>query len=425
MKFLQLPTVREFSSLKLKAKLACLYFLVLIPICVLGVKHVSLLHEHTDHEKAEFGTLLPTKQVAVLGHIKDLEFETIQTKILIALVLLSLSFVMMIMLKSARAQSEQLQGTLSHFTHKRFGHRLAARQLGDLEEVAGEINLLGLRQDRTAQKVSDAMLEVIGAAEEMSNVVQKSAGGTNEQMQAVSRVAAAVEQMSNSMTSAVENANEANRISTESAAVAGEGEAKVKQMHQEMMSINNVVDATKDTIDSLQQRSTEITQIINVIQGIAEQTNLLALNAAIEAARAGEQGRGFAVVADEVRVLATKTSGATSEIGELITKMQSEVDRIVEDIASVSTSVDSGVGMSSEAEHSLSLINQRAQETRNMIAEISSSLSQQQQASSEISSSIHRVSDMAAINTSSVEETRSAASYLEQLSKNLLAEIRS
>ena len=425
MDFLQLPTIKEFSSLKLKLKLACLYFLVMIPLFILGAEHIALIDEHAAHEEAELSMVMPTEKVVLLEHMQALKEERMQTQALVAIVFLSFSFVMSIMLKSSKEHSEKLQHSLSSFTHNNFDQRLKAQNLGDLEEVAGEINLLGLRQNRIAQKVTDAMIEVIGVTDEVSSVVNKSARGTDEQMQAVSRVAAAVEEMSNSMTNAADNAEQTNRISEESASLASEGESKVKQMHHEMQSINSVVEGTTTTIDSLHQRSQEISQIIVVIQGIAEQTNLLALNAAIEAARAGEQGRGFAVVADEVRVLATKTSGATSEIGDLIGKMQSEVERIVDNIASVSSSVNTGVEMSSDAERSLSDISQKVQETKNMIAEISASLSQQQQASTEISSSIHRVSDMAEVNQLSVEETKSAASYLVQVSKNLLVEIKS
>jgi methyl-accepting chemotaxis protein len=392
---------------------------------ILAGNHIQLLEQHIQLSKQYTISAHSDSTPTQLESIHKLKSEIVFTQLSIVMILLSMLFVIMVTIKSAKDQSSKLHKMLIEFNLGRFDSQLLAHKLGDLATVAGEMNLLGLHQERTRKKVSDAMAEVICASAEMGKVVQQSADGTDQQLQAVSRVAAAIEQMSNSMKHAADNAAHTNKMSEETASLAGEGEAKVKQMHHEMISINKVVDATTEAIDSLQQRSQEVSQIINVIQGIAEQTNLLALNAAIESARAGEQGRGFAVVADEVRNLATKTSGATTEIGELINKMQSEVTNIVDNISSVRSSVDSGVSMSSQAEHSLTDISQRAKETKDMIAEISSSLSQQESASSEIANSIHRISDMAQVNKNSIEETDSAASYLEQMSKNLLNDIRS
>ncbi len=425
MDFLRLPTIGAFSSLPLKIKLACLYLLILIPLSQLGLEHITLLHQQIEHEKTELAAVTPEENSIISESIQELESKAIQTMILIGIMFSSLSFVMVIMLKSNKEQSSKLHDTLDHFCAGRFEHRLEAHNLGDLEDVAGAINLLGLRQKRTGQKVSDTMMEVLFAAVEMNKVVNKSARGTEEQIQAVSRIAAAIEEMTTSVNSAAENADETHRMSEESASQADEGESRVKQMHQEMLSINATVEATSSAIDSLRQRATDVNQIIDVIHGIAEQTNLLALNAAIEAARAGEQGRGFAVVADEVRSLASKTSSSTTEIGDLIAKMQAEVGRIVENIGSVRDSVEIGVNMSAQAEESLTSINHSTQTTKSQMTEISTSLGRQKKASSEISTSMHSVNEMAEVIKLTVEETKSAASYLERLAKDLTSELRS
>jgi len=425
MNFLNLPTVKQFSSLSLKVKLICLYLMVLIPLCLLGYKHVSLAQQHLQLQSAQTTTINTQHNSHTPVEQHAFESEVIQTTGLILIIFSSLSFVMIIIMMSANQQSSKLHKSLVDFNHGHFQCRLEAHNLTDLEKIAGEINLLGMRQNRIHQKVSNAMDEVIYASQEMNKVVLKSADGTMEQIQAVARVASAIEEMSNSITNAANHADDSNTMAKESADLASEGETKVHEMHQEMTSIHQMVDGSTSTIESLLQRSHEIGQIIGVIQGISEQTNLLALNAAIEAARAGDHGRGFSIVADEVRSLAIKTSNATVDIRDLIDKMATEVNQIVENNGSVRSSVNTGMEMSSQAKSALSIISQHALATKGKTTEISIALNQQTLASNEISNSIHRITEMAEINSLSINETKSAASYLEKLSKHLTGELKS
>ena len=170
---------------------------------------------------------------------------------------------------------------------------------------------------------------------------------------------------------------------------------------------------------SLGQRSDQIGQIINVIKDIAEQTNLLALNAAIEAARAGEQGRGFAVVADEVRKLAERTALATSEISKMISAIQSETGNAVATMEKGSSEVSDGVALANQAGKSLQNINNSVKRVVDMIEQISESTRSQSETTNEITQRVEHIAEMAQENTVSVNETTHASHDLQKLSGHL------
>ncbi|HFD31170.1 MAG TPA: hypothetical protein ENJ28_00455, partial [Gammaproteobacteria bacterium] len=345
MSFLKWPIVRDFASTSLKIKLISLYLIAIVPFIMLGYEYISLLMEHAP------------KDGAVHGH--NLNEQIRATVIMIVIVCITLSVAMGQMLLSNKQELDKLKTTINEFTQHNYAYRMNACEMGDLAEMAGQINLLGLRQERTNNKVSLAMEEVISAANEMAKIFKVGTEGTIEQLRSVSEVADSINTMAQSMNNAADNSHKTQEKSKESAELALKGETEAMKVNSEMGEIHQTVTDTNNTIESLHARSQEVNSIIDVIQGIAEQTNLLALNAAIEAARAGEQGRGFAVVADEVRHLATKTAEATADINVLINKMQGEVESIVNDIQNVDNSVKEGVDISSKAAASLREINKQ------------------------------------------------------------------
>jgi len=172
-------------------------------------------------------------------------------------------------------------------------------------------------------------------------------------------------------------------------------------------------------IASLGVRSSEISGIVQVIKEISDQTNLLALNAAIEAARAGEQGRGFAVVADEVRKLSERTGEATLQIAAMIDAIKQEIDAAVVSMATGKVHVNEGVELVDHARNALNKIKDSSLQTVEMIREISAATKEQSSASNEIARNVETIAQMTEHNSAVINEVASAAAHLEHMSSSL------
>jgi methyl-accepting chemotaxis protein len=190
----------------------------------------------------------------------------------------------------------------------------------------------------------------------------------------------------------------------------------VEETTQGMVRISQSVKDSASTIETLGKNSEQIGEIIKVISDIAEQTNLLALNAAIEAARAGEQGRGFAVVADEVRSLAEKTTTATKEIGDMIKKIQEETSSAVRSMQTGTKDVDNGVMLANQAGQSLKQIVEAIQNVTDMIMQIATAAEEQSATGGEVVSNIESVAGITQTTANNAEES---SAYSQQL--NIMA----
>jgi methyl-accepting chemotaxis protein len=172
-------------------------------------------------------------------------------------------------------------------------------------------------------------------------------------------------------------------------------------------------------VETLEQHSTNISGIVNVIRDIADQTNLLALNAAIEAARAGEQGRGFAVVADEVRKLAERTGGATTEIGQMIDAIQTETRNAVAGMEQSQNQVGTGVQLAGQAADSLVHIQAETRRTLDQINDIASASQEQSAAANEIAQNVERIASMSEENSVAIRDASETATRLSELAHRL------
>lgn len=261
--------------------------------------------------------------------------------------------------------------------------------------------------------------QVSAAADRLFNASEEVAEKARRQSDAASSMAASVEEMAVSIDQVKENAHEAHGISVEAGSISEEGASVIHNAASEMRKISEAVQSSTAIVEELGRQSDQITSIVNTIRDIADQTNLLALNAAIEAARAGEQGRGFAVVADEVRKLAERTSLSTKEIADMVGKIQGGTRSAVGSMQAGVNQVSHGVDLANRAGDSIERIRDGAQRVSQVVNGISSSIAEQSSASNEIAHQLETIAQMSEESAVAVRHTADAARDLHSLSASL------
>jgi len=288
-----------------------------------------------------------------------------------------------------------------------------------LYELGLKINKM-IRELRSAlENVKEAIQSTASAAEQISSSSEEMAAGAQEQNIQVSEVSRSIEHMTRAIIDMSKNITEVAQMSQKSSQAAKQGTEKTNETKEGM---NKIVQASQETaqiIASLTNKTDQIGEITKVIDDIANQTNLLALNAAIEAARAGEQGRGFAVVADEVRKLAERTTKATKEIAETIKSIQLEVKEADKSMANAKSSVYEGMKLTEEIDMTLQEIYKSAKSVSDLIDNIVASSQEQSISADEISKNIENIASVTEQSTSSTGQIASAANNLARLTSNL------
>lgn len=243
------------------------------------------------------------------------------------------------------------------------------------------------------------------------------------QTDATSAMAAAIEQLTVSSNHISDSARDTEEDSRNAMTLSAEGAQRVGQAKMAIQKIATTVTDASGRIRALEERAKQVSSIANVIKDIAGQTNLLALNAAIEAARAGEQGRGFAVVADEVRKLAERTSSATTEIEQMIQGIQSDTVGAVEAMSAALPEVEQGVLLASHASESLRGIEDGAGRTLDRIGEVASATREQSIASTSIAQRVEEIAQMVEETTITIRGTANAAGHLERIAQELKQQV--
>jgi methyl-accepting chemotaxis protein len=269
----------------------------------------------------------------------------------------------------------------------------------------------------TLQAVASSADQVAGASEELSANATETAAGADTQKDQVHQIAAAMQEMSATLRDVSHNSQNASNLAANASQTARDGGVIVGETLASMQALAAFVKESAANVKALGSRSEEIGRIIGVIDDIADQTNLLALNAAIEAARAGEQGRGFAVVADEVRKLAERTSKATKEITSMIEAIQKETSTAVEKMHSGNEQVERGVAATNRAGESLQQIIEQAARVGDMIAHIAAATTEQSTTTEQVNMNMERISQLVA---DSANGARQSAMACEQLSNSAM-----
>ena len=264
--------------------------------------------------------------------------------------------------------------------------------------------------------VKSAAANISSAGNQLSASAEQMSRGSSIQTERTSQVATSSEEMSQTIVDIARNTGKIAESASKTVNVAKNGQEIVGKSVREVKEIAETVDATSAFVKTLGERSNQIGEIVNVINDIADQTNLLALNAAIEAARAGEQGRGFAVVADEVRKLAERTARATSEIGAMIKAIQEGVKNAINAMENATKKVETGVQLSMEGGNSLNDIVESVNELQVMVQQIASATEQMSATSEEISKDIEQIASFSKETSGGSEQITQAAGELTKLS---------
>jgi methyl-accepting chemotaxis protein len=290
---------------------------------------------------------------------------------------------------------------------------------GDFAIIKNSINKLVSSFDQALTDVSSSVQATASASNEITSSAEEMAAGAQEQSTQTSEVASAVEEMTRTILETTKNSSIAAEAAKNAGAIAKEGGKVVLQTIEGMNRISEVVSKSAATVQALGKSSDQIGEIVQVIDDIADQTNLLALNAAIEAARAGEQGRGFAVVADEVRKLAERTTKATKEIASMIKQIQKDTNGAVASMEEGTNEVVKGKHLADKAGESLQEIITGADKVVDVITQVAAASEEQSSASEEISKNVEAISNVTHESAAGVQQIARAAEDLSRLTINL------
>ena len=302
-------------------------------------------------------------------------------------------------------------------------HGAEADSRNEVHVIGNAFNHMAESMRTLVRGVSATSTQVGVAADELQEAANAARESSGQASASASGIAASVEELSVSITHVADNANQAAQISEEAKQVTTSGRDVVYRTMGELERVASNITESAALIESLGERSKQISSVVGVIREIADQTNLLALNAAIEAARAGEQGRGFAVVADEVRKLAERTSLSTQEIATTVSAILDETGRAVSRMQDLSTNMSGSVDMARQAGDSLETIDQRAQQTVEVVHGIADSTREQSAASQEIARLVENIAQAAEGSSSRAVRNSERAQNLQQLAAELRTQL--
>ncbi|VXA78359.1 MULTISPECIES: methyl-accepting chemotaxis protein [Aeromonas] len=316
----------------------------------------------------------------------------------------------------------QLRSDLNSLAQGDFSRQIQV-PVGAQESLIGLLATMQSTLKGIIAQVSHSSEELSGSADSIAQIAEQTAQFATSQQTSTQTMAAAIEELVVSISHLSDNATHADELSKVSANTLEEGSGVIKQTLDSIENISSTVGDAASSLSELNSHTQQISDIIEVIRGIADQTNLLALNAAIEAARAGEQGRGFAVVADEVRNLASRSAASTQQITGMISKIQSGADASIRSMENTVNNVSRGVSLANQTGEAITSIKSHAANLTGLMGEISHTLREQSTAANEVVSTVGHITSLSEQSGDAARHVSQEAAKLKQLSRLLRQEM--
>ncbi|MDP5239183.1 methyl-accepting chemotaxis protein [Uliginosibacterium sp. 31-16] len=326
----------------------------------------------------------------------------------------------LLLVRSIRSTLAGVQGAITRIEGER-DFRIRAPEAGqdELSRMGASLNRLIGSMQSNLQHLGENARDVAGKSRHMAGTAQQVSMSSGQQSESASAMAAAIEELTVSIGHIGDRASEANQLSQDSGRHAQEGGQIIGQTVQDIHEIASTVNETSSRIRIVEAESDKISSVVAVIREVADQTNLLALNAAIEAARAGEQGRGFAVVADEVRKLAERTANSTREITTMIDGVRNGAKDAVNSMAIAVDRVSIGVSRAEGASQAIARISETSSQAVEMVREITDAIREQSAASHSIAQQVERIAQMAEVGNEGAAMSAAAAHELDTLAASM------
>lgn len=394
-------------------------------------KAIAMMHDKAYHQnKARIMSPIDDFYQMMEARNKDAVSDATDNNTMLRYLFITLGLVLMFflwrtytsLLGLVGTSVEQLKQDLHRMAEGDFAHPIKVPQ-GATESLIGLLGTMQTTLKGIIGKVSHSSEELSSSADSIAQIAEQTAQFATDQQTSTQTMAAAIEQLVVSISHLSDNASHADELSKVSANTLQEGSGVIKETLDSIENISATVGDAASTISELNGHTQQISEIIAVIRGIADQTNLLALNAAIEAARAGEQGRGFAVVADEVRNLASRSAASTQQITGMISKIQSGTDASIRSMENTVNNVSRGVNLANQTGQAIASIQDHASNLTGLMGEISHTLREQSTAANEVVSTVGHITSLSEQSGDAARHVSQEAAKLKQLSRVLRQEM--